>query len=165
MRRKLSWFFAVGIASAALYGGTLLATPGSGFSGKTLVVGRFAPFDLNSFTPPADTWHANLKTRGDSDLYVQSNTWAVGGTTGWHTHPGPSFITITAGAVTVYDADDPTCTPHTYSAGETLVDAGGDHVHLIRNGGTVEAQGYAVQLVPAGAVRRIDAPNPGTCGF
>ena len=42
-------------------------------------------------------WHSTQKTKGDSDLYVQSNVWIAGGTSGWHTHPGQSLITVTAG--------------------------------------------------------------------
>jgi hypothetical protein len=42
----------------------------------------------------------------------------------------------------------------------SFVDAGGSHVHIIRNEGTVVAQTVAVQLIPAGAVRRIDAAAP-----
>jgi len=38
-------------------------------------------------------------------------------------------------------------------------------VHVIRNEGQVEARTITVQLVPAGAVRRIDAPAPGNCEF
>jgi hypothetical protein len=96
---------------------------------------------------------------------VQSNTWAPGGTTGWHTHPGHSLIIVTAGAVTAYDGDDRKCRPRVYTSGMGFVDSGGDHVHNLRNEGTVEARTIAVQLIPADAVRRIDAPAPGTCGF
>jgi hypothetical protein len=35
------------------------------------------------------------KTEGPSDLYLQSNTWQHGGSTGWHRHPGHSLIVIT----------------------------------------------------------------------
>jgi hypothetical protein len=45
------------------------------------------------------------------------------------------------------------------------VDVGGGDVHLIRNEGTEEARAVVVQFVPAGAVRRIDAPAPGNCPF
>jgi hypothetical protein len=44
-----------------------------------------------------------------------------------------------------------------YTAGMGLVDQGGDHVHVIRNDGSVEARTMAVQVIPAGATRRIDA--------
>jgi hypothetical protein len=47
----------------------------------------------------------------------------------------------------------------------TLVDPGGDHVHLIRNEGTVDARSITVQLIPQGAVRRIDARENVNCGF
>jgi hypothetical protein len=46
-----------------------------------------------------------------------------------------------------------------------FVDPGGDHVHIVRNEGEVVAQTIAVQLIPAGATRRIDVPAPGNCPF
>jgi hypothetical protein len=46
-----------------------------------------------------------------------------------------------------------------------FVDPGGDHVHIVRNAGTVVAKTIAVQLIPADAMRRIDAPNPGNRPF
>ena len=100
-----------------------------------------------------------------SDLYVQSNVWEPGGSTGWHTHPGHSLIIVTAGTVTAYEGDDPNCKPTLYTQGMGFVDPGGDHVHLIRNEGGVEARSIAVQLIPADAVRRIDAEDPGSCPF
>jgi hypothetical protein len=46
-----------------------------------------------------------------------------------------------------------------------FVDPGGGHVHVLRNEGPIEARTIAVQLIPAAAVRRIDAPAPGNCPF
>jgi quercetin dioxygenase-like cupin family protein len=40
------------------------------------------------------------ETERMSDIYVQSNVWAAGGSTGWHSHPGHSVIIVTAGTVT-----------------------------------------------------------------
>ena len=110
-------------------------------------------------------WLSTQKTKGPSDLFVQNNVWVPGGTSGWHTHPGHSLIIVTAGEVTAYEGDDPSCTPHVYAVGQGFVDAGGDHVHLIRNEGSVDARTVAVQLVQAGAIRRIDAPASGNCPF
>jgi quercetin dioxygenase-like cupin family protein len=98
-------------------------------------------------------------------LYVQSNVWKPGGSTGWHTHPGHSLIVVTAGTVTNYERLDPDCKPHVYTQGMGFVDPGGDHVHILRNEGATEARTIAVQLIPAAAVRRIDAEDPGNCHF
>ena len=46
-----------------------------------------------------------------------------------------------------------------------FVDPGGGHVHNLRNEGAVEARTIAVQLIPADATRRVDAPSPGNCPF
>ena len=46
-----------------------------------------------------------------------------------------------------------------------FVDPGGDHVHNLRNEGAVEARTMAVQLIPAGFTRRIDAQGPAACPF
>jgi hypothetical protein len=123
----------------------------------------------------ADVWLSMQKTKGQSDLYVLSNSWPAVNTftgaiasTGWHTHPGHSLIIVTSGSITDYMAD---CVPHVYTfvpgqPSPTLVDPGSGHVHIIRNEGSVPASTITVQLVPydpAKANRRIDAPAPETC--
>lgn len=176
MRRRLMWGLALGgiIVGAAGYAGNVLATPASGFTGTTIAVGRLGEIDVTGQVVSDDqdesnskknVWLSLQKTKGASDLYVQSNVWAPGGTTGWHTHPGHSLITVTAGAVTAYEGDDPSCTPTVYTVGTTFVDPGGDHVHVLRNEGTVEARTIAVQLLPAGGTRRIDATGSTGCSF
>ena len=156
------------LAGAAAIVGTAGATPPSGFTGTTLGLGRLG--DVQVFNhmvagTPKRLWLSMQKTKGQSDLYVQNNVWQPGGTTGWHTHPGHSLIVVTAGTVTAYEGDDPSCTPHVYTVGQTFVDEGGDHVHVIRNEDAVEARTVAVQLIPAAATRRIDAPANPACGF
>src|SRR5262249_16917452 len=114
-------------------------------------------------------WLSWQRTVGNSDLYVQSNTWQIGATTGWHSHPGHSLIVITSGTVTNYESERHSCSAHVYTGTPelpaTLVDEGGDHVHQIVNPGVTVATGYAVQLIPAGALRRIDAAQPQNCPF
>jgi hypothetical protein len=174
MRHTFTWVLALIAALVTVYIARTYATPASGFAGTTLALGRFG--DINALnlrlpsrpshapgaTPP---WLSMQKTKGQSDVYVQNNVWQTGGSTGWHTHPGHSLIIVTAGTVTTYDGDDPSCTPHTYTVGEGFVDEGGDHVHIIRNEGDVEARTIAVQVIPAGAVRRIDAAASPDCAF
>jgi hypothetical protein len=172
MRLKLmSGLTLTGVVLAAAYGATVLATSSSGFTGTTIAVGRFGDIDaanqvLREFgdsTPQKDLWLSLQKTKGPSDLYVQNNRWVPNGSTGWHTHPGHSLIIVTEGTVTAYDGDETSCTATEYTVGMGFVDPGGEHSHLLRNEGTVDAKTVAVQLVPAGAVRRIDVDKPAGC--
>jgi Cupin domain len=165
MRRTLRWLMCAVVLSAGAYSGVVLATPPSGFTSTTLSLGRFDEIDVHNSDRPNSPWQSKQKTKDLSDVYVQSNVWAPGGTSGWHTHPGHSLITVTAGTVTAYHGDDPSCTPTVYTPGMGFVDPGGDHVHVLRNEGAVEARTITVQLIPAGAARRIDAEDPGHCPF
>jgi quercetin dioxygenase-like cupin family protein len=165
---KSKWVLALlaGILGAAVYGGVALATPQAGVTTTILAKSTFGEIDLNAHTIPADTWQARLKTHGLTDAYVVDNKFAPGGTTGWHTHPGPSLIFVVAGTVSNYTSDDPTCTPQVYTAGQSFIDAGGGDVHILRNeSSTTSAETIAVQLLPQGSVRKTDAPAPGNCPF
>ena len=163
---------AVGVA---VDGGNALATPPSGFTGVTLAKGTYQKIFSHVQTKVPQHWNEVMKTVGATDLFVQDNTWdpnTCGGcipSTGWHTHPGPSFVIVTKGSVTVYDGDDPTCTPHVFTAdtpNNAFIDPGGGHVHIIRDESGAVAKTVAVQFIPAGADRRINVtPAPGNCPF
>jgi quercetin dioxygenase-like cupin family protein len=175
MQRKLTWVVlsCAVIVVTVLSPGKAWGTPPSGFTSTTVAQGQFDEFEVFNMvkvptqTPPPNhaIWKSKQSTKGLSDGAVFSNVWQPGGTTGWHTHPGHTLVFVTAGAVTQYQADDPSCTPHVYTAGMSFVDHGGDHIHIVRNEGTVEADAIAIRLVPAGQPGRIDAPAPGNCPF
>jgi len=139
------------------------ATPSCGITSTNLLspvpAGYFASGLLNLMCRSnLPDWLLITRVRGDSDLYITQNTFQPGGQSGWHTHPGPSLITVTEGTVTVYEDD---CTSTTYSVGESFTDIGCGDVHNIRNETGAEAKTIAVQIVPHGATRRIDAADPG----
>src|SRR5258708_31791369 len=99
---------ATGGVTAFYHAGNVLGTPASGFSGTTLAVGQFDDITVVNHVISPDAreeerkltiWQSQQKTKGLSDLYVQSNVWAPGGSTGWHTHPGHNLIIVTAGTV------------------------------------------------------------------
>jgi quercetin dioxygenase-like cupin family protein len=140
-----------------------LATQGSGITSSTVSLGHFGVIDATANA--GGPQQVSITTQGPTDVYVVTNTIVPGGDTGWHTHPGPSLITVQAGTVTAYDGDDPTCSPQVYSAGSGFIDPGDGHVHLLRNEGDVDLVTVAVQVLPAGTERRIDAPDPGVCRF
>jgi len=180
MRHRLTWLVLLTAAiliTASVYAAKVRATLANGFKATTIAQGTFAEFHVfNHSILPSSTgreddeneWMSLQKTEGPSDLYVQSNVWQVGGSTGWHTHPGHSLIIVTAGTLTEFDRE---CKPHVYAfvpgqPAPTLVDPGHGHVHIIRNEGSVLASSIAVQLVPFDpnkANRRIEAPAPAEC--
>jgi hypothetical protein len=187
MRQRLTWLLLVGAAIVIMalhYAGNVWATTAnSGFKATTIATGTFGEFAVFNQSSkdslpvgfPGDVWLSLQKTKGPSDLYVQSNVWppvdlttGAVASTGRHTHPGHSLIIVTSGTITEYESD---CTPHVYTfvpgqPAPTLVDPGHGHVHIIRNEGPVPASTIAVQLVPYDpnkANRRIDAPAPGNC--
>jgi len=146
--------------------GTVMSKP-SGVTTVPIAKGRFAEIDAKARTeanPTTNTtlWQAQISTRGASDLEVLQNTIVPGGTFGWHSHPGPSFVIVKSGTATFYLANDPKCTPHVVEAGSGFVDQGGD-VHVVRNEGAVDLVTIVASLIPAGATRRIDEARPDTC--
>jgi hypothetical protein len=73
---------------AALIVVPALATPQTGLMAEQVALGHFGKINVKTHNFPPHK--VKLKTKGDSDVYVIRNTFAVGGSSGWHTHPGPS---------------------------------------------------------------------------
>jgi len=176
MKSRLLWVLMLAVAGVVVYGGNAQATPSSGFVGVTTAKATYERIFSHVQTQDPQFWNEVMNMVGTTDLYVQQNTWdpaACGSpgcipSTGWHTHPGPSFVIVTQGSVTVYDGDDPACTPHVYTAGtpsNAFIDPGDGHAHIIRDESGAVAKTVAVQFVPAGATRRQDEPDPGNCPF
>jgi quercetin dioxygenase-like cupin family protein len=161
MRSKWIWVLAVVAVCGVGYAETVMATPPIGVQPTIYGVGNFGPIATKG---KVGAWMASIKTSRATDIHVLSNTIAPGGSFGWHSHPGPSFVIIKSGEATVYMGADRTCTPHRYSAGSGFVDRGLD-VHLVRNEGTEDLVTVVVSFVPRGATRRIDQPDPGHCSF
>jgi hypothetical protein len=192
MRKRWIWALVLAVAvvaaAVAAYAGTVRATAQTpslcftstsvfGEFGGAAGPGKFGDIFSQTHGTTADSqqWNEVINTVGPSDLFVTRNKWdpsACSGTpsSGWHIHPGPSFITVTKGSVTVYHGDDPTCTGTVYSAdgthnGNAFVEPGGDHVHIVRDESGAPAETVAVQLIPKGQPRRVDQPDPGNCPF
>jgi hypothetical protein len=156
---------AVAVAVAGGGASTVLATTQSGVTTTTVGLASLPPVQIHSsFRPqpqtwPPSFWSAMVRTHGITDLYVVDNVIAPGGTTGWHSHPGPSLIIVKAGTVTNYRAEASNCAGVDYPAGTAFVDAGGNDVHELKNNGTVPAETIAVQLIPHGQPRKVDLPQ------
>jgi quercetin dioxygenase-like cupin family protein len=161
MKKKWAFAFVIAVVAVLAYVGTGLATTPSGVTSTLFAVGQFDEIDAMTLS---STWQVRIDTKGESDIHILENRIVPGGSFGWHSHPGPSLVTVKSGALTLYRGDDPTCTPQVVEAGSGFVDEGGD-VHLVRNEGNVETVVYVTSFTPRGAARRIDEPSPGNCPF
>jgi quercetin dioxygenase-like cupin family protein len=110
-------------------------------------------------------WQMKLTADPSLSVAVQTIDFAPHGTSGWHSHPGPVFITVVSGTMTFYRADDPSCAPIVKTKGETLLDGADNGAHIARNETDEPAQNVVVYLAPKGVALRIDEPDPGTCPF
>ena len=157
MRSKL---VLAGVFAACIFGGIAVgiawATPPQGFT-ATNIVGPVVLDEIQT-VHQTDDWGALMMTRGLSDVYVTHLKIVPGGHGGWHSHPGPSIITVRAGTATFYDECDDFIR-HQYPAGTGFVEDA-DCVHLLANEGDVDLEVVVVQIVPRGAPRRIDEENP-----
>jgi hypothetical protein len=170
-RRKIV-LGATALAGVVSLTSNAIASPSVGLTTKILAKSTFGSTQLTGFasvgdgtgTPkPSDVWAVFMKTHGLTDGYVVDNLIDPGGTTGWHSHPGPSIIFVVRGTITNYDPDAKRCAGHDYPAGSSFSDPGGSDVHMLKNKGTVQAETIAVQFLPAGAARKTDAAAPHGC--
>jgi hypothetical protein len=155
--------FGVAVVAFAALVGVTAASPPTGVTPSLLARGAYEDFKVKSVK--GSPVEFDVKAKSVVDVVVRRHDYAVGSHTGWHSHPGPVFITVTQGTLTYYLYDDPTCTPHRVTApGGFVDDARG---HIVRNESRQPAQDMSVIIAPpAPAAFRgeLDAPNP-NCGF
>lgn len=104
-----------------------------------------------------------VRTRGPADLVTVEGTFEKGGgSAGWHTHPGPVFVIVRSGTLTVWDEN---CKGRRYSKGDAFFEQGPDHSMLVKNESpTEDATFYATFIVPVGA-NPLAVPSPHRCGL
>jgi quercetin dioxygenase-like cupin family protein len=142
------------------------ATPDSGDDRQLVGRGAVGPYETGPGAFQFDGQNIELALKSATDVAVVHGTMAPDGTLGWHSHPDVVFVTVTEGEMTLYDANDPTCTAYVVHAGEAFVEPAG-LVHIARNESTTDrVSWYATHIgVPSGAATSIDEPDPGTCPF
>ena len=166
MKRRVFLLVALALVGGAVFAAVTLGSPPVGVTPTILARGTFQPFNVRSDPHgPIDDFRAH--STGPIDIIVRQHDYAPGGSTGWHQHPGPIFVTVTKGQLTYYEADDPTCTPHVVTANtpdNAFVDTGDGHI--VRNETNQPAQDISVITAPVGGAFRTElpAPNP-NCGF
>jgi quercetin dioxygenase-like cupin family protein len=163
-RRRGAVAAAIGLGGILLVG-VALATPGAGLLGAPVHArGTLAPTDGDNLIVNSKSG-VHVKTKGSVDLVTQELSFAPGGHTGWHSHPGPVLVTVKAGSLRLIYADDETCEGTVYEAGDSFVDRGDERVHIARASPFDGMVLWATYFVPGAAgttAFRIDEPDPGT---
>lgn len=136
----------LGIAATGTFGTVASASPGQGVMAENFVVAA----------PLLETAHINeerikFQTKDPTVVRVQRLTFAAGGFTGWHRHPGVLVVAVQSGSVTLVDSD---CTSKTYGPGmpdgAVFID-GFDHSHEVRS--TSGATLWVTYVAPTAAFR------------
>ena len=164
---RMSRWVIVVVLAVAVPAALIWATAGSGT--QSVLIGRatFQPtaghvLQVQRVLPP--DWGVAIQARPALDVAVQMITFQPGGQSGWHSHPGPVFISVVSGEMTFYEGDDPDCKPTVLHAGQGFLDVG-EHAHIARNESGAPATNVVTYFAPPGAALRIDQPNPGNCSF
>jgi quercetin dioxygenase-like cupin family protein len=138
-QRKCILTAALSIAVAAITG-TALATAPVGQTTTLLARGTAGRLD-------AKHDGVRLVTRHDisADVAVATVTFAPGGSSGWHHHPGVVVVVVRSGTVTFYDKN---CHPEVHNAGDAFIESA-NSPGLATNHGAEDAVVEATFIVPA----------------
>jgi quercetin dioxygenase-like cupin family protein len=185
--------FAGGLVYGALTifsSGTASATPGRGFTSTVIARGMFGQnytFGIPSTATLKRTVRLKTKTgvvrktfsfkipsvlraitcdpSNPCDTAFQTATIPPGGSSGWHTHPGATFVAVAQGEGTIYRVVGSSCTSEKIGVGTGFAQMPTE-LHLVRNEGTVPFVVYTLYVLPRGTPNtgiRIDQPQPSAC--
>jgi hypothetical protein len=142
----------------------LWASPASGLTRTFIGRGTYDRFMVNTDRNQAPFQYI-AKAQPGMDMEVDTHYYQPMASTGWHTHPGPVYITVTSGELTFYEYDDPTCSPKVYKAGQGFVDYGHGHIGFNKDPDN-PASDVTVAITSVGGAFRTELPAPGPfCSF
>jgi cupin domain len=124
----------------------------------------YEPFKVNRHKPDASSgpWEVVVEAMRGLTIATQTIQFPAGAQSGWHSHPGPVFISVKAGTMTFYEED---CTATVRMAGEGFLDVG-SHPHLARNESGAPATNVVTYFLPPGTpatMLRHNEPQPPNC--
>jgi quercetin dioxygenase-like cupin family protein len=148
--RRTRTIGAVLVVLSLAMAGVAIGTPGSGVTPVVVAAGTIAN-PLGIPQAPGEATH------------IVELTFAPGGTTGWHSHPGKTLVVVQSGTMTLYRSQDGECRVREFGAGEGFVEPR-TSVHIARNEGDVPlVVGVTYFRIGSDDVVRIDKPDPGVC--
>jgi quercetin dioxygenase-like cupin family protein len=174
-------------APKLLSGKPAYATPGVNFNTTVLGRGTVSGFVFGKPTTATVTRKVTIKTKAGvfrrtvkfkvpsidmaidctngCDTAFQQATVPPGGSSGWHTHPGATFVGIGQGEITYDHVIGGACHSETFSAGSGFGQMPTE-VHNGRNTSSGTLVIYTMYVLPTGTPNsgiRIDQPQPTGC--
>jgi quercetin dioxygenase-like cupin family protein len=152
INRRISWIIGVSIVAASLMvTGVAVATGPTGSVVSEVIGAGSMPSGAGFAATP------------DTNTIVADFTFGANSSTGWHTHPGKTLVTVKSGTFTVYHARD--CEARVFGPGDAFVELPST-VHIGRNEtGDVVELGVVFFGVPVGGSPRVDQPQPEGCAI
>lgn len=151
MRRIVAVF--AGVALVACGRGGVAQSPAP----TTEILSR-AP--LTEAVPAIGAAGISFATTGPIDLVVGRSTFGPGAENGWHVHPGPGFVQVKSGSLTMIRGD---CSRLVVKAGQAVVERGPQELLFARNEGSEPTELYFTFLLPKDAETRLARPAPKNC--
>ena len=177
-------------ATGAIVAGVALATPGAGIIGGPIVARGVAGQNIVLGVPATSTVARTVRVRvgkkvvrkrvrftvqtvrplmscgtaAPCDIAFQQLSIAPGGYTGWHNHPGPTFVAVAQGEGTLY-RDTAGCASEKYGPGSGFFQPSSE-IHNFRNEGSTQLTVFAFYALPAGTANtaiRTDQAQPTSC--
>jgi quercetin dioxygenase-like cupin family protein len=143
---KRRWFvLALALLGSSLFAGNVLANHLPAVPNVTTDIARGTLADEVKYNLDG----IKIQTKNPVDVATLQVTFAPGASAGWHFHPGPVFVVIREGTLSVWNED---CVKTTYSPGSTFFEAGRAASLLVKNeSATVTVKVYGTFIVPVGA--------------
>ncbi len=150
VKRRVGWVVAASIVAASmLLSGVAVATAPTGPPVSEVIGAGTMSHGVGFAAVPG------------TNTVVADFTFGPNSSTGWHTHPGKTLVTVKTGTFTVYHAKD--CVPNVYGPGDAFVELPSS-VHVGRNETSSDVElGVVFFGVPIGGSPRIDQPQPAGC--
>jgi quercetin dioxygenase-like cupin family protein len=171
-------------------GGTASATPGRGFTSTVIARGAFGQnFTFGIPNLITVKRRVSIKTKSGvvsktvkfkvgsvlsaitctptnpCDTAFQQAMIPPGGSSGWHTHPGATFVAVGQGEGTIYRVTGSSCSSEKLGVGTGFAQMPTER-HVVRNEGTVPFVVYTLYVLPHGTPNtgiRVDQPQPTEC--
>jgi quercetin dioxygenase-like cupin family protein len=182
---------AAGLAADRIFSDdTASATPGRGFTSTVIARGAFTQnFTFGTPTVGVISRKVRIKTKSGfvtrtvkikvdtirraitcapttpCDTAFQQAMIPPGGSSGWHTHPGATFVAVAQGEGTIYRVVGSDCTAEKIGVGTGFAQMPTER-HVVRNEGSVPFVVYTLYVLPPGTANtgiRVDQPQPTEC--